>query len=241
MYVFYHTIGLSTAQVESIQAMLQANNAVGIFVYADGMIDGMGNADPNNLGANISALTNMPIIGNTQQRKATLIPSSSYVSGGGTVGDLARWSFVPAPIWSDNSNDVGPFLFPSFSIGSGTSAKVLATYSSCGGLTVGPNQAPDCTTTPAGAPAIAEQALPNGGDIIYSATPYLPPGLMRYALRKACGFQYSNTEDNIFVDQSFVGVHTMDGTQGDGSSHHHRRIRSLLDNSTELPNRNALI
>jgi hypothetical protein len=224
VYVFFNTIGLSAEQVLAIRATLQSNHAVGIFVYADGMVDGTGNAPLNALGTNISTLTGLPVTGTTQQRAATMSPTASYLSAGGIVGDPDRWSLrlvagslnigtvQPTPIPS------GPFLFPSFSINAAvdSAVTVLATYPGCGG---DPNSAkgPDCMTTPAGAAAIAEKALPGGGDIIYSGTPYLPPGLIRYALHKAGAFQYSNTEDNLYVDQSFVGLHTLDGSQHDGS------------------------
>jgi hypothetical protein len=109
-----------------------------------------------------------------------------------------------------------PYLFPSFSVNAQADpgVTVLATYLGCGGDAEGQH----CVDTPAGAAAIAEKALPGGGDIIYSGTPYLPPALIRYALRKAGAFQYSSSEDNLYLDQSFVGIHTMDGSQQDGSA-----------------------
>jgi len=225
VYVFYHTIGLSAAQVQSIKAVLQANRAVGIFIYADGMVDGTGNADPANLGANISALTNMTVTGTTEERDATLSPTPWYVGNGGIVGDIGRWSFTPASgvgpaigdglVWPGSNTPMAPLLFPSFSV-TDPAVNVIATYVKCGGNPIGtaPN---DCQTTPLGAAAIAEEAIPGGGDIIYSASPYVPPGVIRYAVQKAGGFRYSNTEDNLYVDKSFVGIHTMDGTQRDGS------------------------
>jgi hypothetical protein len=108
-----------------------------------------------------------------------------------------------------------PYLFPSFTINAAAdpAVTVLATYTSCGGLRV----SPDCKNAPAGAAAIAEKPLPGGGDVIYSATPYLPPALIRYALHKAGAFQYGSSEDDFYLDQSFLGIHTMDGSQRDGS------------------------
>jgi hypothetical protein len=225
VYVFFNTIGLSAQQVQEIRSTLQRHQAVGIFVYADGMVDGLGSAPLSALGTNISTLTGLTVTGTTQQRAATISPTASYLNAGGIVGDPGRWSLrlgvgstldigtaLPTP------SSPGPFLFPSFSINATVdpAVSVLAIYPACGG---DPNSAkgPDCMTTPAGAAAIAEKALPGGGDIIYSGTPYLPPGLIRYALHRAGAFQYSNTEDNLYVDQSFVGLHTLDGSQHDGS------------------------
>lgn len=227
VYVFFNTIGLSADQVKTIQSVLQANRAVGIFVYADGMVDGTGDAPLNALGTNISSLVGMPVVGTTQERLASIAPTASYLAAGGTVGDPGRWSFEPAAgtglsigtgIMAPQPQSAAPLLFPSFTINQAADSgvTVLATYTACGGDPASPSGA-DCTTTPAGAPAIAEKALAGGGDIIYSATPYLPPALIRYALHKAGAFQYSDTEDDLYLDASFVGIHTMDGSQRDGS------------------------
>jgi hypothetical protein len=229
VYVFFNTIGLSQEQVQTIRSVLNTNRAVGIFVYADGMVDGTGNAPLDALGSNISTLTNMSVVGTTQQRVVRISPTAAYLDAGGGVGDPGRWDFQPAA-GSGLSIGVGmlmpgsatvplaPLLFPSFSINSAAdpAVTVLATYTMCGGDHYSAKGS-DCTTTPAGAAAIAERALPGGGDIIYSATPYLPPGLIRYALHKAAAFQYSDSEDDLYLDESFVGIHAMDGSQRDGS------------------------
>lgn len=227
VYVFFNTIGLSTAQVQTIQSVLQANRAVGIFVYADGMVDGTGDAPLQALGTHVSALTQMPVVGTTQERTVTIAPTAAYLAAGGSVGDPGRWNLQPAAVSGlgigtgmlaplSATAPLIPLLFPSFSIdpAADPAVTVLATYTQCGG---DPAQSLDCKTTPAGAAAIAEKALPGGGDVIYSATPYLPPGLMRYALKKAGAFQYSSSEDDFYLDASFVGLHTMDGSQRDGS------------------------
>jgi hypothetical protein len=226
VYVFFNTIGLSDAQAQAIRAQLVANHAIGIFVHADGMVDGAGAAPRDALGTNVAALTGMPVVGSPQQRPASIAPTAAYLAAGGTTGDPGRWDFQPAagtglsPVTGklmpgSASAPMIPYLFPSFSIDAtpGAAVTVLATYSQCGGDARGQ----DCAALPAGVPAIAEKALSGGGDIIYSATPYLPPALIRYALRKAGAFQYSDTEDNLYVNGSFVGLHTMDGSQRDGS------------------------
>jgi hypothetical protein len=226
VYVFFNTFGLSSAQAQAIRAQLSANHAVGIFVHADGMADGAGAAPLAALGTNVAALTGMPVQGSPQQRPAAITPDAAYLAAGGTVGDPGRWNFQPAagiglsPVTGklmpgSSSMPMTPILIPSFSIDAAQdpSVTVLATYSRCGGSA----RAQDCAQLPAGVPAIAEKALPGGGDIIYSATPYLPPALIRYALARAGAFQYSSSEDNLYLDQSFVGLNTMDGSQRDGS------------------------
>jgi hypothetical protein len=237
VYVFFNTLALSPAQVRTIQSLLTATHAVGIFVYADGMVDGNGTAPMQALGTHIAALTGMPVQGTPQQRPAQIAPTPAYLSRGGTVGDPGRWDFQPragtglSPVTGmlmpgSTSRPMTPYLFPSFTIDarSDPAVAVLATYTRCGGRAAGE----DCAGMPAGVAAIAEKALPGGGDIIYSATPFLPPALIRYALRKAGAFQYSDTEDNLYVDQSFVGIHTMDGSQRDGSVITHPRTLPIL-------------
>jgi hypothetical protein len=246
VYVFFNTIGLSTAQIQTIQSVLQVNKAVGIFVYADGMVDSTGNAPLTALGTNISTLTNMPVVGTTQQWAAEISAAAGYLNAGGIVGDPGRWSLQPAAgtglsvgtglVWPGSTTPLAPWLFPSFTINwaADPAVTVLATYTTCGGNIFSPPPNA-CTTWPAGSAAIAEKALPGGGDIIYSATPYLPPGLIRYALRKAGAYQYSNTEDDLYLDRSFVGIHTMDGSQRDGSI-----ISNPLTTPITTPQVNAL-
>ena len=83
-------------------------------------------------------------------------------------------------------------FFPSFSVQAGAGVQPIATYAG------EPNRI-----------AVAEKSLLAGGSVIYSASPNLPPGLIRYAIHEAKAFQYTNTEDVLYLDQSFVALHTM--------------------------------
>ena len=48
---------------------------------------------------------------------------------------------------------------------------------------------------------------------IYSASANIAPSLIRYAIRRTGGHQYTDTEDICYINRSFVGFHT----QGDGA------------------------
>jgi hypothetical protein len=193
LYIFYHTMALSTAQVQTIQSVLATNHACGVFVYADGMMDGNGNANTNSLGAGISALTGMTIKGSMAQHYAPLTPTTNYYALGGTLGNKLRWDIPSGEQWSPGW-PVVINLFPSFVINDASTIP-LATY-----------------TTPTTDVAIAMKQMANY-TVVYSATPYLPPAVVRFLLKQAGGTTYIDTEDSIYANSSFIGINV------DASSH----------------------
>lgn len=213
VYVFYHTISLSADQIQRIQRVLSANHAVGIFVDADGMLDGNGSAGPPTLGkpfnsnpdvgAYISNLTGMHITGVMEPHTSKLAPTNFFLANGGVQKYPDSWVNHTGYFWDPcccvpppcNQNEVDFQLFPSFYVTPTPGVNSLATFNE----------------TPPGRVAVAERPMPPGTnikDILYSTTSMVPPDLMRYAALKAGAQQYSDTEDHIFVDKSFVGFHT---------------------------------
>lgn len=185
VYVFYHTLAMSAAQMQSIRDVLEKNSAIGIFVYADGMMDEQGVVSAVGIGAGVSALTGMQIVGEMTSRGTSQLAPTAQM---GTV-NMDRWRNYT----TRGGGAVDFSYFPSFSVQleAGTDFKALAHYVN------------DATRI-----AVAEKVLPSGRTVIYSALPYLPPDLIRYALNKASATQYSDSENHLFLNRSFLGFHT---------------------------------
>lgn len=199
VYVFYHTFALSDDSVNRIHQMLKAKGAMGIFVYAAGMMDGEGKANTSMLGNRISTLTKMPVKGFVQEfwgngtsvkeRLTQLKPTPEYESVAGPVPDseLPRWE-TPRPTSQLYT------LFPSFIITDRTGLIPLANYRQDDSL------------------AIAMKDIENGAAIVYSATPHIPPSLLRNLLKRRNVHTFFDAEDLVYANKSFIGF-TGDATR----------------------------
>lgn len=182
VYVFFQTIGLSPAQMDQIHAVLASNRAVGIFVWADGLINASGSVDRSAEGELLgpSRLAGMAIKGDYRPRSTSFMVREPLKGGD-------RWKY---PVVQGRMS-----LYPSFWVVPQSSDTVLATYET-------------------GEAAVVTRKMA-GWHSIYSVSPHLPPELMRYALALA-GAQadYIDTEDNLYLNQSFLGINTAAGPTG---------------------------
>ena len=136
----------------------------------------------------------MQITGVMQAHTSKLQPTSFFLNNGGVQKYPDSWVNHTYRYWSPGY-EVDFEVFPSFYVTPTSGVNPLAIFNE----------------NPYNRVAVARRPSPPGTnirDIIYSALPYLPPDIIRYAVAKADAQQYSDTEDHIFVDKSFVGFHT---------------------------------
>ena len=181
VYVFVHTVGLTSAQISTIQSVVERNGNVGIFLWADGFMNG----SVINL-AGMSTLTGMNIQelleSSTMAMSATTWAKSniSGVSSSTLMGTLSDYY----------GGATGAMTFyPTFCV-SDTTATAIADYTSTSNVGIAMKQFPGWTS-------------------IYSASVNLVPQLLRYVMNLAGVFQYTNTQDICYVNNSFIGIHAM--------------------------------
>ena len=182
VYVFYHTLRLDDDAIRKIHRKLARNRAVGVFVWADGIIDGN---DRFSL-ANMEKLTGMKIVETRQPVKWASRP----------VGDLKeKIPFAPDDVVGLNAHaELGghrydQFVYPpSLRVAGGQSAELARSVES------------DEVTL----------ALKDWGRFktIYSASPILTPQVLRYIVGLTPAFKYLDSDDAIHLNESFVEVHT---------------------------------
>jgi hypothetical protein len=178
VYVFVHTIGLTDAQINMIHSVVGKTGNVGIFMWVDGLMDGQRvNA------SRMTTLTGINLTMQTTSRTWQMSPTSWSmsnlgVSSGALMGTLADYDGGVTELMA---------YFPSFAVNDPYTTGI-ATYD--------------------GTPytGIAKREIA-GFTSIYSDSCNIVPPLMRYALNRAGVFQYTNTDDICYINNSFVGLH----------------------------------
>ena len=187
VYVFFHTIQLSAEQQKIIHQVLKANGAVGIFLWADGVIDAAGKFNP----AAMSQLVGMRIGASRKARNWKMDASQWFRDETGLADNAA---FGVLEHYEDYDRDAANKVFsPSFTV-EDPLARVMATFPDTGQSGV----------------ALKQQ---NGWTSIYSVSANVHPSIIRYALKITGGFQYTSTEDLCYINHSFVGFHTQQDGQ----------------------------
>ena len=182
VYVFFHTIQLSEERREMIHQVLQANGAVGIFLWADGVIDAAGEFNP----AAMSQLVGMSIGASRKARTWKMNASGWFRDEMGLADDAA---FGVLQHYEDYDRDAANKVFsPSFTVDDPL-ARTMASY----------------LDTERTGVALKQQ---DGWTSIYSASANLHPSVIRYALKLTGGFQYTSTENLCYINHCFVGFHT---------------------------------
>lgn len=183
VYVFVHTVGLTDAQSAMIKQVTCRDGKVSIFIWADGLIDGqkVNLAKMNDLIGMKLALSPKPSA--WKMSPTTWFQQKAGVNANYPMGTLA----IQEPSEPNAANDT---FAPSFSVSDPT-VRPLAVYGPgsplAGATGVSVKDAADYTT-------------------IYSASPNLSPALLRYALARAGAFSYTDTPDNCYIDDSFLGI-----------------------------------
>lgn len=198
VYVFVHTVGLTDAQRDLIKRVTRRDKRVGIYLWADGAIDGHKFNDKK-----MSDLVGMEIGRSMQEATWKMSPTdwfqkragvgSSYLMGTMPSGASVPPGTVPPSIpLSDKSDPKSAenTYAPSFWVSDKT-AHPLANYDNdnplAGKASIAMRQTKDYTS-------------------IYSASPILSPALLRFALQQAGAFIYTDTPDNCYINNSFVGI-----------------------------------
>lgn len=185
LYVFFHTLELTPEKKALVENLVREKGAVAIFIWADFLMSSHGMDI-----AGMSETIGMDIAFTGDARHWKLKPEEWFLrqmnpSALYPLGDIDRFQHQgwqpgkPRP--SDN------FYAPTFKVVD-TAARAIATYE--------------------GTTDVAIAVKPVGkGTSIYSAPATLSPSLLRYAGELAGCFRYIDTEDALFVNESFVFIH----------------------------------
>lgn len=184
VYVFVHTVGLTDEQRALIQSVVRRDKRVGVFIWADGLIDGM-KADAGKM----SDLIGMNITMSTRPSMWKMEMLKSLRSGLGAQASLQMGTLsVNEPADPSAPNNI---YSPSFAV-TDRNAEPIATYSA--------------RQWNRGAAGIAIRRTADWSSI-YSASPILTPTLLRYILNLSGAHLYTNTEDASYINRSFIGFH----------------------------------
>jgi hypothetical protein len=182
VYVFFLTVGLDAAQRKLIDQVVKRAGKVAIFLWADGFIDEAGLFNRRAM----SKLVGMDIAAAETPRPWKMSPSPWFIEQTGVKPETPMGTLVTnepcEPLADQNS------YAPAFVV-TDPAARALAYYEG---------------TTDV---AIAEKRHKTWSSI-YCASMNLVPALVRYALRQAGGFQYTDTDDICYINNTFIGFHT---------------------------------
>jgi len=182
VYVFFLTVGLDGAQRKMIDQVVKKDGKTAIFLWADGFIDNTGLFNSKAM----SQLVGMNISASTKARNWKMSPSQWFIDQTGIKPDTRMGTLV-------NNEPCEPLAdlntyAPSFTVND-PSAKAIALYEGTKdvGIAVKRNKS---------------------WSSIYCGSMNLVPSVVRYALKQTGGFQYTNTDDICYINNSFVGLHT---------------------------------
>jgi len=186
VYVFYHTIKADNNTVSLIHRKLQTDHAVGVFVWADGMVDG------NNVFsvANASRLCGIKLKEAANAYSLTMRPTVALTKLG--FPEKASLGYV----FRSEDGD-----------------RVFASRSYPPNLEVADLDAEKWGTDEGGRAALLAIKQHGNWTSVYSASPILVPDLLRIILRKANVTPVLQSDDALYLNQSFVGVHTRPETK----------------------------
>ncbi len=180
VYLFLNTVGLNARQRAMIKKVVRRDGRVGLFAWADGLIDGDMSA------ANMSDLTGIQIAMSKTPENWKLTPEDWFVKQMGIQSDHQMGTLE---YYDPSDKDAANITYaPSFKI---TDSKATPIARFTGSPDVG----------------IAIKQTPTWASI-YTASDNFSPNLLRYALRLAGSFEYVDTDDICYVNNTFVGLHT---------------------------------
>ncbi len=180
LYLFLNTVALNAQQRAMVKKVVRRDGRVGMFAWADGLIDGSMDA------AHMSDLTGIKIAMSKTPAKWKLTPEEWFVKQMGIKPDHPMGTLE----YYDPSDKDAPDITyaPSFKI-TDTKATPIARFTGSSDVGIASKQAPTWAS-------------------IYTASGNFSPSLLRYALRRAGGFEYVDTDDICYVNNTFVGLHT---------------------------------
>ncbi len=188
VYVFFHTFKLDAEEIAAIHRTLAANHAVAFFVWNDGVIDG-GEAFSID---NASRLAGMKLALSEQELSWQMRPEPELIAAGFDAGRALGVLDRQEP---GEPAEVTARVYPP-----------TLTVEDAGAVALG--RSADMPEK-----VVLAQKAQEGWTAIYSQSPILAPGLLRYAIREAGAFEYLDSDDALFVNSDFIGVHTRSTTR----------------------------
>jgi hypothetical protein len=182
VYVFFLTIGLDAAQRKMIDQVVKKDGKMAIFLWADGFIDNAGMFNSKAM----SQLVDMNISASKKARNWKMSPSKWFIDKTGIKPDTRMGTLI-------NNEPCEPLAdlntyAPSFTVND-PSAKAIALYEGTRDVGIAIKRNKSWST-------------------IYCASMNLVPSIVRYAFKQTGGFQYTNTDDICYINNSFIGLHT---------------------------------
>ncbi len=187
VYVFYLTLHFDDATIREIHEALRANGATGIFVWNAGIIDGNDRFSLANMEKALGMSLSISATDLSWQMQPTKALQALGFPASDRLGVLTqRESCEPA--------DAESHTYPPSVYVTDPAVTKLGLSQDTGVVT------------------LAEKDF---GDyrIIYSMSPVVHPTVLRHALRSAGGFEYLPSDDILYLDASFAGVHTRSATR----------------------------
>ena len=189
VYVFFMTPSVTEQQMKMIHRVVRQKDRTAIFCWADGLINGRGLIDPQN----IRELTGMNIQTQKLPRNWRMSPSDWFGAKLGLSADAPMGTLEYDDPCEPNAKD--NTYSPSFVVRD-PRAKPIAYFEGTKDVGIAVKSASTYST-------------------IYCASVNLVPSVMRYAMRLSGVFEYVDTDDICYVNRSFVGLHT----KRDGAIH----------------------
>lgn len=185
VYVFFHTAGLTDAQISTIRSVVGKNGNVAIFMWADGLIDGK-YATTSRMkdlsGINIVRATSSSYNISWQMSPSSYFYNLMGIPSTTPMGTLP--TYKGASTYDAGGSDTWTFL-PTFYVSDATTTS-LATNSK-------------------GSVSIAEKNMGTWTSI-YTGSGIISPWLLRHAADLAGAFQYTDTDDICYINNSFITV-----------------------------------
>lgn len=182
VYVFFLTMRMSEEEIRRVHRTLAANNAVAVFVWAAGVLDGDGAFSMDNM----ERLIGMEAAADDRPCSWETVASGDVFPADAVLGTVRE--AIP-----EDKESAKKKFSPAFTV---TDPEALV-------MGVHPG---DGRTMLAG----KEQ---NGWYSIYSSSAILTPAVLRKALELAGARIYMPSDDALYLNRSFVGVHTRSTTR----------------------------
>ncbi|AHF94272.1 hypothetical protein OPIT5_10195 [Opitutaceae bacterium TAV5] len=183
LYVFFNTFGITPEQADIIRETVQRDNRVALFTWADGYSTARGHD-----AAWMSQVTGMKITASDASRAWRMSPAPA-LAGKVTVSDDFPLGVLTRTAPGETTAADWTYT-PSFTV-TDPLATPLATYSNSKDVGAAIRKQGDWTS-------------------LYTASPILSPALLRYAAKEAGVHSWTTTEDALYVNRSFVGLHAKD-------------------------------
>lgn len=182
VYVFIHTFFVSAEQRAMIERVTRRDGRVSIFVWANGVIDSSGGFSS----ASISDLTGIQVKLDRASRSWEMAPSDWFRER--VIGVGAETPLGTLSVYDPAEREAGRNVFsPSFEV-------------------IDPEAEP-IAFRPDGSVGAAVKKF-DDYSVIYTASANVTEPILRFAMQRANAFSYSQSDAQLMINQSFLGIHT---------------------------------